>query len=729
MAASIGRVYTQLSLPRQFLVDAIWKEQSINSILHTSCASKVNYQYYHTSSILLKKRKLKIEKNVKQLMVEQCLKDPSAIYNFKPAVEPVVPTIEVWNEITITELAERLNKTTDDVLDFLLIKHKDKCFVETSVLSSSLAAEVVKGCGAKVKIISAKHGKKELTYEDLIQRPPPHKFQLVKRHPVVTIMGHVDHGKTTLLDALRNTSVVKSEFGGITQHIGAFNVTLKSGERITFLDTPGHAAFSAMRYRGAHITDIVVLVVAADDGVKDQTIQSIEMAKKANVPIIVAINKIDKPNTNIRQTQHELAQHGIIVEELGGDVQCIHISALKGTNLQVLTEAIVLQAEIMNLTGDPGGLVEGVVIECKNDLGRGKLVTALIRRGTLKKRCLLVSGLAWAKVRGMFNDSGQPVIEAKLSEAVEIIGWKTLPNVGDDILEMPDDKTLQAVLKYREAEYNKTLAMEHKVMADKKEEEHQKEYKKFLRIKYQFGRRVFRQLQVALNENNVQNKQEKDTDDIAAFNVIIKGDVSGSVEAILDIFDTYKSNDACRLNVIHYGVGPVVDTDLQLAETFNAIIYGFNVNITKRLEEEAVKKGVSIRFYNVVYKLFDNIKETIASKMPEIEIEDIIGEAKVIENFKIKEKKKKFSYIAGCRCIKGVLLNSAMYKVIRGDDVIFRGKLVSMKHLKDEVSSVDINVECGLKFEDPTIAFLPGDTVICYNPVQQRQQVNWDPGF
>ncbi|CAL7949981.1 unnamed protein product [Xylocopa violacea] len=600
-------------------------------------------------------------------------------------------------------------------------------FNESSSLQNmTLISKAVKGFGARVQVEPKEGYKKKEIYEDITKRPPPDKSLLVRRHPVVTIMGHVDHGKTTLLDALRNTSVVESEFGGITQHIGAFDVTLKSGERVTFLDTPGHAAFKAIRHRGAHVTDIVVLVVAADDGVMDQTLQSIEMAKDANVPIIVAINKIDKPNINIENVQKELAIHDIVVEELGGNVQCVKISALKGTNLRELTEAIILQAELMDLKGDPTGLVEAVAIECSNHVGRGKLVTALIKRGTLRKGCLLVSGYAHAKVRAMFNDSGHLVIEAKPSEAVQIIGWKILPTVGDEILEVQNDKILQQTLKFREKQRNEALAIEHKTIADKKEEEHLIEYKKMLGIRRLFGtnRRLIKQAKEIL----IKEKKHTIENTVPAVNIIVKGDVAGSVETLLDIFDTYKYDNICRLDIVHYGVGSITESDIELAETFNAIIYGFNINKNKMIVEKANEKGVTLRFHNIVYKLIDDIKNQIHSVLPQIDVEEILGEGKVLQVFDIKEKKKTVS-VAGCRCIKGVFLKSEMYHIRRGNENIYTGKLVSLRHLKEEMTTIEANLECGLRFEESTLPLQPGDIIICFKINREEQKIDWNPGF
>lgn len=423
-----------------------------------------------------------------------------------------------------------------------------------------------------------------------------------------------------------------------------------------------------MRYRGAHATDIVVLVVAADDGVKEQTLQSIEMARDAKVPIIVAINKIDKPTADIKRTQQMLAEHGIVVEDLGGEVQSVNVSALKGSNLETLTEAIALQAELMNLKGDPRGLVEAVAIECANHTGRGKLVTALIKRGTLKKGCLLVSGLAWAKVRNMFNETGRTILEAKPSEAVQIIGWRELPPVGAEILEAQNEQQLHSALNYRESMQKDTLAKEHQEAANKKYEKHLLEYKRQLHMKWTLGR--FNPKYKTLKKSAPVKDEEKKGLEV---NCIIKGDVSGSVEAILNIFDTYTEDNLCKLNVVHYGVGAVSESDVELAETFNAIIYRFNVTVPREVEEGATKKMVRMRNYNVIYKLVDDVKQEINNILPQVDVEEVLGEATVLQEFQINEKKKRVK-VAGCRCTKGVLEKSEMFHVIRGNQIIYTGK-------------------------------------------------------
>ena len=720
MAASVVRVYIQSGLSRQ-VSEVARREQSINHTLQTLNVLHIQRQYYHTTLASFKQKN-----NEKKTMVF----NEEMLNNFpnKQFKKKSLPVIEVWENMTIKELAKSAKRDINDVLDVVRIVSGKDIYDKNSILSSGhLISTITKKLGANSKIISKQTSNIDTKYKDITRRPPADKSQLVRRHPVVTIMGHVDHGKTTLLDALRHTSVVQSEFGGITQRIAAFDVTLDSGERVTFLDTPGHAAFTSMRYRGAYATDIVVLVVAADDGVKEQTLQSIKMAKNAKVPIIVAINKIDKPNIDIKRTQHELAGHGIVVEELGGEVQCVKISALKGTNLQELTEAIVIQAELMDLKGDPAGLVEGVVIECSNHVGRGKLVTALIQRGTLKKGCLLVSGLAHAKVRAMFNDSGHPILEAKPSDAIQITGWKELPDVGDEMLEVENDKILQQVLKFREKERNETLAKQHKAVAEQRLQEHLIEYRNLLEIRRAFGRdkTVMRTVKEKLAEKEKKRKIEDPTPTV---NIIIKGDVAGSVEALLDIFDSYKCDKICRLNIVHYGVGSITSSDIELADTFKAIIYGFNVKAIKTVEEEATTKGIPLRLYNIVYKLIDNVKAEINSLLPEVNIEEITGEATVLQKFDINEKNKKVS-VAGCRCVKGVLLKSGLYHIVRGNENIFTGKLVSMRHLKNEMSSIETNLECGLRFEDPTLSFQPGDNIICVRIKRDKQKLDWDPGF
>ncbi|XP_072743834.1 mitochondrial translation initiation factor 2 [Anoplolepis gracilipes] len=706
MAASLIRTCTEFSLLRQPLCEVVRSDNARKHILPTLFLTCIQCQHYHMTPQYFKKHVVK-------------LKGVNSFKQLKPKKK--LPVVDIWNRMTVSELATSAKRDIDDIFEAIsmsdLVRHYNK---NTVIENQNVLYSAVRKLGAKFRVISKPDSKveKDIKDYDAVKRPLPDESVLIKRRPIVTIMGHVDHGKTTLLDTLRNTSVIETEFGGITQHIGAFNVTLETGERVTFLDTPGHAAFNLMRMRSAQVTDIVVLVVAGDDGVMEQTIESIQMTKAANVPIIVAINKIDKPEADIMRTQNMLAQQGIQVEALGGDIQCVNISALHGTNINTLTEAIALQAELIELKGDPTGLVEAVVIESSVDRYRGKLATVLIQRGTLRKGAFLVSGLAWAKVRAMFDHSGNPITEAKLSDAVQIIGWKDLPPAGDEVLEVENEKRVHMVLRYRETQKATRLAEEHKTAADKKHEEHLKEYREHREKRRAIGR--YRRLARPI-------KVEK-SDGIPTINIIIKGDVAGSVEAILDVFNTYGSDDKCRLSIVHYGVGPVTETDLQIAEAFNAIIYSFNVGTMKDLKEEADKKNISIRPYNVIYKLIDDVKTEINTKLPPLDTEEVIGEANVLQEFEITEKKKKVK-VAGCRCVKGNLKKDAMFRLIREQETLYTGKLVSMRHMKSETETIKTNVECGLRFEDPTLSFKSGDILVCYQIGQKSQETDWDPGF
>ncbi|XP_047111095.1 translation initiation factor IF-2, mitochondrial isoform X1 [Schistocerca piceifrons] len=635
------------------------------------------------------------------------------------------PTIEIWKNMTVEELGNAIGKGIDHIFEVMMFVDNSVDYTHPhSVIDNwQVIQEVVRKSGMKYRVIAPPGQVKETVEKnkDAVKSPPPDPSVLVKRPPVVTVMGHVDHGKTTLLDALRHTSVVESEFGGITQHIGAFSVTLPSGDTITFLDTPGHAAFSAMRARGAEVTDIVVLVVAADDGVMEQTVESIRMAKEANVPIIVAINKIDKPEADIERSKRMLLQHGIQVEDEGGDVQVVPISALHGTNLDVLAEAIVLQAELMDLKGDPKGMIEGVVIESKTDMLRGKLSTAIVKRGTLRKGTVLVAGTAWAKVRAMFDDQGKPVHEAPPSAPVEVLGWRELPSAGDEILEVESEKRAHEVVKWRELQQMQQKMEADKEVVEEKTEQYRKAYREQLEKKRLMGR--FR-----LKPSGPRPKEIQSEDEGPRVSIIIKGDVDGSVEAILDVLETYHSNSQCKLDLVHYGVGGVTETDIELAEVFGAIIYGFNVSTLKKAQEMANSKKISIRHHNVIYKLIDDLKKEISTKLPEKEVEQTLGEANVLQEFIINEGRKKIP-VAGCRCTKGILKKNALYRLVRGEEILYEGSLESMRHVKNEVDSIKKDVECGLRLSDPSIRFQPGDNLVCYEVIKEPQETDWDPGF
>ncbi|XP_034938627.1 translation initiation factor IF-2, mitochondrial [Chelonus insularis] len=667
---------------------------------------------YHTTPVYLKRRKTKEEKKLLATTVIQ-----------KPKAKSTMPLIKVWPNMTVNELAQAASRSVSDVLQ--VIEYSGvRGFKQNSVIyDGNLLYAAVKKLGLKYVIVPRPDQVEKDEYEDVdvIKRPPPDPSVLIKRHPVVTVMGHVDHGKTTLLDSLRHTSVAAKEFGGITQHIGAFNVNLDTGERITFLDTPGHAAFRAMRERGANVTDIVILVVAADDGVMEQTIQSIKMAKEAKVPIVVAINKIDKPGADIERTQKMLAVQGILVEAFGGDVPSVNISALKGTNLRELVETVAVLAEVMELKGDPNGMVEGVILEVSTDISRGKLATALIQRGTLRKGCILVGGTAWAKVRGMIDHAGAPISEGKLSEAVQILGWRELPAAGDEFLEVESEKKAHSVIKCRQAQRMKMKAIEDLPEIEKRRMEHEKVYKENLLKKRALGKYV-------KIIHGLPQKESLPDDGIPKVSIILKADVLGSVEAILEALETYEDENRCHLDVIHYGIGPVSENDVEMAEVFNGMIYTFNINTPKNMQDLAEKSKVPIHSHNVIYKFIDDLKEEIRKKLPPTIVEDKLGEANVLQYFQITEKKKKVS-VAGCRCTEGVLKKDAKYKILRNNEIVYEGTLTSMKHHKDEVNSIKTGLECGLRFHDPNVVVQPGDTIICYTTHEEPPSVNWDLGF
>ncbi|XP_043273358.1 translation initiation factor IF-2, mitochondrial isoform X2 [Venturia canescens] len=676
------------------------------SACHKLC---IECHCYHTTPLYFKKRKTAEERKKKMVPI---------------LTKPKSTVVDIWRNMTVAELATATNRSVNQVLE--AISYSDTAVYKSNTIIGNhyVLYDAVRKLGLKFRMASKPTDSHTMEIKhDAVKRPPPDPAVLVKRHPVVTVMGHVDHGKTTLLDSLRNTSVVASEFGGITQHIGAFNVTLASGERMTFLDTPGHAAFKAMRERGANTTDMVILVVAADDGVMEQTVESIRMAREANVPIIVAINKIDKPTADIERTQRMLSQQGILVEELGGDIQSVNISALHGTNLTALVETVATQAELMNLKGDPTGFAEGVVIEASTDPGRGKLATVLIQRGTLNKRAVLVSGVAWAKVRSMFDHAGQPLSEAKLSEAVQIIGWRDLPAAGDEILEVENERKAHLIMQYRQSKQAEQRALEEVKFIEKKQAEHQEVYKAYLEKKRSSRIGRYRPL-----SSVGPRKKEIQDDGVPKLNILLKGDVAGSIEAILDVFDTYTDEDRCRLHIVHYGVGPLTESEVELAQAFEAIIYCFNTSTTPSAATIVEENKLPVRHHKIIYKLVDDVKGEITKRLPPGEAEEIFGKANVLQLFVITERKKKWN-VAGCRCTEGLLKKRAMFKLKRDNRIIYEGKLASMRHLKSEVDSIKNGVECGLRFEDPNVSIEPGDTLICYRTYETPPETNWDPGF
>ncbi|NWQ78335.1 IF2M factor, partial [Columbina picui] len=636
--------------------------------------------------------------------------------------------VEIRQKMTIEELARAMGKDIDHIYEALLYTDVDLDSLEPdSVLYEDHIKLIVKKSGMKYKSAKLKE-EKERENTDAVKRPPADPAVLTPRPPVVTILGHVDHGKTTLLDSLRKTQVASMEAGGITQHIGAFLVHLPSGEKITFLDTPGHAAFSAMRARGTHVTDIVILVVAAEDGVMEQTIESIQHAKNAGVPIILAINKCDKPEADPERVKKELLAHDVVCEEFGGDVQAVNISALKGENLMVLAEATVALAEVLELKADPTGLVEGTVIESRKDKGKGPVTTAIIQRGTLRKGSVLVAGKTWAKVRFMFDENGKAIDAASPGIPVEIMGWKEVPSAGDEMLEVESEQRAHEVMAWRTYVEQQEKVKKDAEVIEAKQKEHRMEYEK---KQQKLAHLTWRQRKAVLYKENkhlmLLKPKERTEMDKNVLSVIVKGDVDGSVEAILNILDSYDADDECKLNIIHFGMGDISETDISLAETFNGVVFGFSVKANESIKQLAAKKGIKIKLHNVIYKLIEDLKEELNSRLPPAVAENTIGEASVLNIFSVTVGKNKIP-VAGCRVQKGLLDKKMKFKLIRNGDVIWKGYLSSLKHHKDDVQVIKTGMDCGLSL-DKNIQFNIGDEIICYEEKEVQQTTSWDPGF
>ncbi|XP_050807780.1 translation initiation factor IF-2, mitochondrial isoform X4 [Gopherus flavomarginatus] len=483
-----------------------------------------------------------------------------------------------------------------------------------------------------------------------------------------------------------------------------------------------------MRARGTQVTDIVILVVAAEDGVMKQTIESIQHAKNAKVPIILAINKCDKPEADPERVKKELLAHDVVCEEYGGDVQAVHISALKGENLMALAEATVALAEVLELKADSTGLVEGTIIESRTDQGRGPITTAIIQRGTLRKGYILVAGKSWAKVRLMFDENGKTVDEATPSMPVEIVGWKEVPSAGAEILEVESEQRAREVVDWRNyAEQQEKIKQDMEVI-EAKQKEHKDAYKK---ERESLSNLTWRQRKAALYKTNkhliVMRSKERVESDKNVLPVIVKGDVDGSTEAILNILDSYNADSECELDVIHFGVGDVSENDINLAETFKGVIYGFSVNANKSIQQLAAKKGIKIKLHNIIYHFIEDLKDELSSKLPPSVVEHIIGEASVLTTFCVTVGKSKVP-VAGCRVQKGQLDRKLKFKLIRNRDVIWKGFLTSLKHHKDDAQVIKTGMDCGLSL-DKNVEFNIGDEIICYEEKEVERTISWDPGF
>lgn len=587
------------------------------------------------------------------------------------AREVVIPDV-----ITVQELSNRMAVRGVDIIKFLM--RQGVMLKINDVIDNDTAELVATEFGHTVKRVSEADVEEGfIGAEDIDDHMEP-------RPPVVTIMGHVDHGKTSLLDALRSTDVAAGEHGGITQHIGAYQVRLKDGQRVTFLDTPGHAAFSSMRARGANITDIVVLVVAGDDGVMPQTIEAIKHAKAAEVPIIVAVNKMDKPGSDPTRVVNELLQHEIVVESLGGDTQLIEVSAKARTGLDDLLEGILLQAEVLDLKANPDRSADGVVIEAKLDKGRGAVSTVLVNRGTLKRGDIVVAGSQWGRVRALLNERNEQLTEAGPATPVEILGLDGVPSPGDAIAVVENEARARELTEYRiRLKREKSLAP------------------------------VGAGASMADMMAKLQDKKLKELP------LIIKADVQGSAEAIIGSLDKM-ATDEVRARIILSGAGAISESDVMLAKGAGAPVIGFNVRASAQARALAEREGVEIRYYAIIYDLLDDIKGVLSGMLAPIQRETFLGNAEVLQAFDISKVGK----VAGCKVTEGVVRKGAKVRIVRQDIVVLElGTLQTLKRFKDEVNEVPVGQECGMMFagfQDIKV----GDVIECFTVEEIKRQLD-----
>jgi translation initiation factor IF-2 len=579
--------------------------------------------------------------------------------------DKVMREVVIPEAITIQELANRMTERAVDVIKLLMKQgamHKIN-----DVIDADTAELIVSEFGHTSKRVS------EADVEEGFIGEEDDAETLETRAPVVTIMGHVDHGKTSLLDAIRKANVAGGEAGGITQHIGAYQVETEDGHKITFIDTPGHEAFTAMRARGAKVTDIVVLVVAADDGVMPQTVEAINHAKAAGVPIIVAINKVDKPDSDPKRVTTELLQHAIVVESLSGDVLDVPVSALKGTNLDKLLEAIVLQSEILELKANPNRRANGFVIEAKLERGRGPVGTLLVQRGTLEVGDIVVAGSAWGRVRALIDDQGENVREAGPSVPVEVLGFDSAPEAGDEFSVVENEARAREITDYRVRKRRDTLG----------------------------SAGTARTLEAMMQQLKEAGKKE--------FPLVVKGDVQGSVEAIMGALKKI-STDEVEARIIHSGVGGITESDVSLANASKAIVIGFNVRANTQAKQLADSLGLEIRYYNIIYDLVDDVKGAMSGLLAPTRKEVFLGHAEILQVFNISKVGK----IAGARVTDGKVERGARLRLLRDNVVILQeGKLSTLKRFKDDVREVVSGQECGIAFENFQ-DLKEGDVIECF---------------
>ena len=595
--------------------------------------------------------------------------------NENKPVEKVIRDIVLPETITVQELANRLAERSAVVVKTLM--NLGVMATITQTIDADTAELVATELGHKVHRVS------EADVEDSLKSADDPEGSKLPRPPVVTVMGHVDHGKTSLLDALRSTNVVAGEAGGITQHIGAYQVTLKNGQKVTFIDTPGHEAFTAMRARGAKITDVVILVVAANDGVMPQTIEAIHHAQSAGVPIVVAINKIDVPGANPEKVKMDLLNHGIVLESLGGEVLSVEVSAKQRTNLDKLVEAVLLQAEVLDLKANPNHSAEGVVIEAKMEKGRGPVATVLISRGTLHIGDIFVVGQQWGRVRSLNGDRAARLKEATPSMPVEVIGLQGVPSAGDDFIVVDSENKAREISAYRQRKAREALSVKRTAGSTMEQ--------------------MFEKIKAG---------------EAKSFPVIVKGDVQGSVEALMGTLAKI-ANDEVHVSVIHSAVGSINESDVTLAKASNATIIGFNVRANMGARALAHREGVDIRYYSIIYDVANDMKKAVEGLLTPEEKEKILGYAEVRQVFSVS----KIGKIAGCMVTEGLVKRGAQVRILRDHVVIHTGDLSQLKRFKDDVKEVKSGFDCGMSFANYDDIKV-GDIVECFEIEQIAQTLS-----
>ena len=568
-----------------------------------------------------------------------------------PPATPAGPILQVVRGSTPQIFAEKTNRSPADIVKILFMA--GEMVTATTSLSDEALQTLGSELGYHVEIVGMED---ELQAEELGEEVDESK--LVPRSPVVTVMGHVDHGKTKLLDAIRTTDVVSGEFGGITQHIGAYQAHV-NGREITFIDTPGHEAFTAMRARGAQITDIAVLVVAADDGVMPQTVEALDHAKAAGVPVVVAVNKIDKEEADPNRVRTQMVERGLVPSEWGGDTEFVDVSAKTSANLEGLLETVLIVADLAELKGDPTGRARGTVLEAHLDKGRGPVATVLVQKGTLEVGDSLVCGITHCKVRAMVDENGQPVDVAGPAKPAQVLGWNGVPNVGDEFREVDDEREARHIASEREARVRSA--------------------------------EVVNQRPASLTE--LLRRQERQ--EIPELNLVVKADVQGSLGALTDAF-LKLPQDEVRVNIVHSGAGAITEHDVDLAKTATAIVVGFNVRPNANARELAEKEGVDIRLYRVIYDAIDDVKAALSGMLKPEERESIVGEAEVRQTFRVP----RLGVIAGCYMTRGTIRRNSQVRLIRDGVVVYEGRVGSLRRFKDDVAEVREGFECGIGLEN-----------------------------